>query len=333
MRALVWNGEALRIVPDYPQPKPPVGEALIQVLMAGICNTDIEITRGYLGFTGILGHEFVGTVTEINDDDQSWIGKRVVGDINCACAQTDCVYCNQDLGRHCSQRTTLGIVNRDGCFAEYLTLPVRNLHEVPAAVSTRMATFTEPLAAGFEILEQIHIASTDKVLIVGDGKLGLLINHALTTTGAAITQVGKHPHKLALAQANGCETVLLDAKTQSRLAQQFDVVIEATGSAGGFNFSLACTRPRGKLILKSTIAASHSIDLTPLVVNEITVIGSRCGLFSPALSYLASGAELTPLVSHVFPFEQSIQAFTVAKTKGELKVLLDFSSSDQSSSE
>jgi alcohol dehydrogenase len=320
MKAIFFDGTNLNFSDQFEKPVPLPGEALIRVLVAGICNTDIEITKGYMGFTGIPGHEFVGIVEEINAADQTLLGKRVVGDINCACGQPDCEFCNSNLGRHCPNRTTLGITKRNGSFAEYLTLPIENLLPVPETVSNEVATLTEPLAAGFEILEQVKITPTDEVLIVGDGKLGILINHAVSTTGAKITHVGKHPDKLELVKANGSQTILLEQMPQ----KQYDIVIEATGSASGFNFSVSHTKPRGILILKSTIASSQNIDMTPVVVNEITIIGSRCGLFQPAINYLSTGVDLSPLISQVFPFDKALEAFHAAKTKGALKVMMSF---------
>jgi alcohol dehydrogenase len=319
MKAIVFDGE-LRLSANEPKPVPPPGEALIRVLMAGICNTDIEITKGYMGFKGILGHEFVGVVEEINGAGQSFLGKRVVGEINCACQSDDCEYCRQDLGRHCPNRTTLGIAGRNGCLAEYVVLPVVNLFEVPDSISNEIATLTEPLAAGFEILEQLEISAEKEALIVGDGKLGLLINHALSTTKARITHVGKHADKLKLVEGNGCQTILLDEMP----AKQFDIVVEATGSMSGFQFSIQHAKPRGTVVLKSTIAANQQIDLAPVVVNEITIVGSRCGVFKPALDYLKTGVDLSPIVQAVFPIEKGVEAFKLAQTRGSLKVMVDF---------
>jgi threonine dehydrogenase-like Zn-dependent dehydrogenase len=320
MKAIVFN-EVLKLSLDEPRPIPPRGEALVRVLLAGICNTDIEITRGYMGYRGILGHEFTGIVEEINDNDQSLLGKRVVGEINCACHREDCEYCNRNLGRHCPNRTVLGIVNRNGCMAEYLTLPVENLLEVPVSVSSEIATLTEPLAAGFEILEQIRFFPGQEVLIVGDGKLGLLINHALSTTEARITHVGKHAGKLKIAESNGCETFLLDRMPQ----KLYDIVVEATGNMTGFQFSISHSRPRGTVVLKSTIAADQNIDLAPVVVNEISIIGSRCGLFRPAIDYLKTGADLSPIIQAVYPIDQGLEAFEAARTRGTMKVMIRFS--------
>jgi len=306
---------------DEPKPVPPRGEALVRVLLAGICNTDIEITRGYMGYRGILGHEFTGIVEEINAGDRSLLGKRVVGEINCACHRDDCAFCRQGLGRHCPNRTVLGIFGRNGCLAEYLTLPVENLLEVPGSVTSEMATLTEPLAAGFEILEQIRILPGQEVLIVGDGKLGLLINHALSTTDARITHVGKHADKLRIAERNGSEIFLLDRMPQ----KEYDIVVEATGSMTGFQFSIGHTKPRGTLVLKSTIAADQKVDLAPVVVNEITVVGSRCGLFRPAIDYLKTGVDLSPLIQAVYPIDQGLEAFEAARTRGSMKVMVRFS--------
>jgi threonine dehydrogenase-like Zn-dependent dehydrogenase len=319
MKALIYNG-VLRLSINEPKPTPSKGEALIRILMAGICNTDIEITKGYMGFTGILGHEFVGVVEEINGEDQNLLGKRVVGDINCACGKEDCEFCKKGLGHHCPNRTTLGIAGRNGCFAEYITLPIVNLIEVQDSVPNEIATFNEPLAAGFEILEQLQISPDQEVLIVGDGKLGLLINHALSTTKARITHVGKYADKLKLVEGNGCQTILLNDMP----SKQYDIVVEATGSMSGFQFSLQHTIPRGTLVLKSTIAADQKIDLAPVVVNEITIVGSRCGLFQPALNYLSSGIDLSPLITAIYPVEKGLEAFDVAKTKGSLKVMISF---------
>ena len=319
MKALVFD-DHLKLSNSEPKPVPPKGEALIKVLMAGICNTDIEITKGYNGFKGILGHEFVGIVEEINDKDQSLLGKRVVGDINCACGKEDCEFCQKGLGRHCPNRTTLGIFGRNGCLAEYITLPIVNLLEVPDSIPNEIATLTEPLAAGFEILEQIVITPDKEILIVGDGKLGILINHALSTTGAKITHVGKYADKLKLVEGNGCQTFPLNEMPR----KQFDFVVEATGSMSGFWFSIQHAKPRGTVVLKSTIASDQKLDLSPVVVNEITIIGSRCGLFKPALDYLASGVDLSTLITAIYPIEKGLEAFEVAKTKGSLKVMIRY---------
>ncbi|MDR4988875.1 MAG: alcohol dehydrogenase catalytic domain-containing protein [Bacteroidales bacterium] len=323
MKGLVFDNE-LHYRTDLPKPAVPAGEALIRVLVAGVCNTDIEITRGYMGFSGIPGHEFVGVVEEINDAGKHLLGKRVVGEINCACGSAGCEYCSQGLGRHCPNRTTLGIFQRDGCLAEYLTLPLENLLEVPDHVSNEEAVLAEPLAAGFEILEQLDIQPRHEVLIVGDGKLGLLINHAISTSGASVTHVGKHADKLKLLESLGGKTLLLQQGTDF-LGQQYDIVVEATGSISGFQFSVRHTKPRGFLVLKSTLASDQQIDLSPVVVNEITIVGSRCGLFRPALEYIAGGADLKPLITATYPADKAVEAVEHSMRKGTLKVLIDFS--------
>nr|HPR31519.1 alcohol dehydrogenase catalytic domain-containing protein [Prolixibacteraceae bacterium] len=306
---------------NEPVPVPPPGEALIRVKMAGICNTDIEITKGYMGFMGIPGHEFVGIVEEINDSDQTLLGKRVVGEINCACRRDDCPWCRIELGRHCPERTTLGIFNRNGCLAEYITLPLVNLLEVPEILSDETATLTEPLAAGFEILEQLNLTPEHDILVVGDGKLGLLIHHALSTTGARITHVGKHADKLRIVEKLGGTVYLLGAMPP----KQYDVVVEATGSSSGFNFSVAHTKPRGSLVLKSTLASGQDVDMNPVVVNEITIVGSRCGLFRPALEYLKTGVDLSPIIQAVYPADRALEAFDTARQRGSMKVMVSFS--------
>lgn len=322
MKALVFDKE-LTFRTDISRPEPPAGEALIRVLMAGVCNTDIEITKGYKGFQGIPGHEFVGVVEEINDADQSLLGKRVVGEINCACRKSTCAFCRQDLGRHCPERTTLGIFNRDGCLAEYITLPVINLIEVPEHIPSSVATLTEPLAAGFEILEQLDIKPVHDVLIVGDGKLGLLIHHALSTRKARITHLGKHADKLKLVEGLGGKTQLISG-SQASPGKQFDIVVEVTGSITGFQYSVQHTKPRGILVLKSTLASDQQIDLSPVVVNEITVLGSRCGLFQPAIDYLATGVDMEPLITAIYPADRALEAFEHARRRESLKVLIAF---------
>ena len=318
MKALVFDG-ALKFSAHEPRPEPPPGEALIRVRKAGICHTDLEITKGYKDFTGILGHEFVGVVEEINDPDQRLLGRRVVGEINCACRRPDCNFCRQGLGRHCPDRTTLGISGRNGCLAEYVTLPVVNLFEVPDAVSDETAVFVEPLAAAFEILEQVDLSPGPEVLLAGDGKLGLLINHAFSTTNARITHVGKHPEKLKLIAESGCRTLLCHEMPD----QKYDVVVEATGSISGFQFCMNHVRPRGTVVLKSTLAASPKIDLAPVVVNEITLVGSRCGRFGPALDYLAMGVDLSHLITASYPIAEGLAAFERASAPGSLKVIVD----------
>jgi threonine dehydrogenase-like Zn-dependent dehydrogenase len=314
MLALTLDPE-LRLT-DRPLPTRREGEALIKVRMAGICNTDLEIVRGYMGFRGVLGHEFVGDVVEA--DDPAWLGARVNGEINLSCLE--CEFCAQGLGRHCPKRSVLGILNKDGCFAEYLTLPVANLQRVPAGLSDEVAVFTEPLAAAYEILEQVRVASGQRALVVGDGKLGLLCALALMGTGPDVSLVGKHPDKLAIARAHGVTThELREAPTG-----WFDLVVEATGSPDGFRYAVERTRPRGTLVLKSTFHGDTPLPMAPLVIHEITVVGSRCGPFMPAHAALASGLiDPAPFVHDRFPLRDAARAMERAGQPGVLKVLLD----------
>ena len=317
MKAVIFD-KILKFVTDYPKPEPQQGEALIKVNTIGICNTDFEITKGYMGYKGILGHEFTGVVEEINGDNKSLIGKRVVGEINCGCKECD--YCRQGLERHCFNRSTLGIWKREGCFAEYVCLPVSNLLEIPDTVKDEEAVFVEPLAAALEILEQIHIAPDKKVIVLGDGKLGLLIALTLNACGLNIMLVGKHEEKLSIAAQQGVKTKLL---SELEIKKEYDYVVEATGSITGFETSLALTRPRGTLVLKSTIAASKEFNLAPIVIDEITVIGSRCGQFAAALRLLESRRiDVKPLISDIFSIDKAIEAFERNKEKSSVKVLV-----------
>ena len=317
MKAVIFD-KILKFVTDYPKPQPQKGEALIKVNTIGICNTDFEITKGYMGYKGILGHEFTGVVEEINADDKSLLKKRVVGEINCGCK--DCDYCRQGLERHCFNRSTLGIWKREGCFAEFVCLPVSNLLEIPESVTDEEAVFTEPLAAALEILEQVHIPPDKKVIVLGDGKLGLLIALTLNACGLNVLLVGKHEEKLGIAKKQGVRTQLL---SELKIEKVYDYVVEATGSITGFETSLALTKPRGTLILKSTIAASKEFNLAPIVIDEITVIGSRCGQFAAALRLLESGRiDVKPLITDIFTIDKSIEAFERNKEKSSVKVLV-----------
>jgi threonine dehydrogenase-like Zn-dependent dehydrogenase len=315
MYALVYDGEALRLREDYPRPVPPPGEALVRVRLAGICNTDLEIVRGYMGFRGVLGHEFVGTVEEA--EDRSLIGQRVVGEINAYCGA--CSTCRAGRPTHCPHRTTLGIWGRDGAFAEYLTLPVRNLHRVPDTISDEEAVFTEPLAAALEILEQVHLRPTDRVVVLGDGKLGLLVAQVLALMGCDLLAVGRHQEKLAILARRGIPTAL--ASEAEGLAA--DVVVECTGRPEGFTAARRILRPRGMLVLKSTYHGGVEADLTGLVVDEITLVGSRCGPFPPALRMLERGLmDVRSLISAIYPLARGVEASARAAEPGVLKVLL-----------
>jgi threonine dehydrogenase-like Zn-dependent dehydrogenase len=315
VKALRWDGEALRLEPEHPEPSiDPQQDALVQVRMAGICSTDLQILAGYMGFTGVLGHEFVGDVLE---GPPEWRGRRVVGEINFACGR--CERCAQGLGRHCATRQVLGILNADGCFAERVRVPLANLHAVPDAVRDEQAVFTEPLAAAFEIPEQVHLTPGCRAVVLGDGKLGLLIAQVLRRCGARVEVVGRHPAKLERVARLGIQTRLADAPLEGGA----DLVVEATGSAAGLRRAMELVRPRGTLVLKSTVAAEHALSLAPLVIDEITVVGSRCGPFAPALAALAAGdIDVEPLIEATYPLAEGLEAVEHARRKGAAKVLL-----------
>jgi len=321
MKALIFDNE-LKLVDNYKNPELKAGDALIKTTMAGICNTDEEITKGYMGYKGVLGHEFTGVVQDVfNGADKHMIGKRVVGEINAGCKK--CSWCAKELERHCPSRGTLGIWQKEGCFSEYFTLPVSNLIEIPDNVSDEEAVFIEPLAAANEIMEQVHIKPKDRVALLGDGKLGLSIALVLGALNVDLVHIGKHQNKLDISKNAGNKTLLLDEI--KGLEQSFDVVIEATGSTGGFETSLNLTKPRGTLILKSTIAAKEGLNLAPVVINEINVIGSRCGQFEPVMRLLERGAiDPKPLITKILPFDSAIEAFELNRVKSTLKVLMKF---------
>ena len=323
MKAVVFNDkDGLRLDTNYPKPVPQKGEALIKVSLAGICNTDFEITKGYMGYNGILGHEFVGVVEEVNSDDKSLLGKRVVAEISYGCNDPECEWCAQKNYRHCPNRHTLGIVEKDGCFAEYLTMPLNVLFEVPENVSDEQAVFVEPLAAACEITEQLHIKPIDKVVVLGDGKLGLTTALTLHAQGFDVTLIGKHQNKLDIAKNQKVKTQLLQ---ELKVENNFDVVVEATGSVSGFETSLALVKPRGVLVLKSTIATGKELNLAPIVINEITVLGSRCGQFPPALRLLENDRiDFKPFISGIYNIDDAIEGFEANKSKETLKVLIKF---------
>lgn len=321
MKAIVFD-ENLKLDKNYEKPVPQKGEALIKVSLAGICNTDFEITKGYMGYKGILGHEFVGVVEEINDEDKSLLGKRVVAEISYGCHKPDCEWCNQGLVRHCPDRHTIGIWRKDGCFAEYITLPLEILFEVPENVSNEQVVFVEPLAAACEILEQLHIQPIQKVLVQGDGKLGLTTALTLNAFNYDVTLVGKHQNKLDIAKAQGVKTIHLD---DLDVKPEWEVVVEATGSISGFETAMALTKPRGTLVLKSTVAGSKEFNLAPIVINEITVLGSRCGQFKPALRLLENNRiDFKSFISGIYAVDDAIEAFEKNKDKDTLKVLIKF---------
>ncbi len=317
MKALVWDGHEAKVC-EHPEPVATASdEAIVEVSLAGVCATDLEITRGYMDYRGVLGHEFVGRVEW---GPEEWVGSRVVGEINAACGA--CEVCAEGNPRHCPNRSVLGIQDRDGVFAERVVLPIANLHRVPDEVLDEAAVFAEPLAAAFEILEQVDVGACDHCLVFGDGRLGLLIAQVLATTGASVHAVGRHREKLALLEARGVRTVTADDFEAAPF--QADIVVEATGSADGFARAIAATRPRGTLVLKSTVADAPSVDLAPLVIHEITVVGSRCGPFGPALEALAnSSVDVAPLIAERFPLSRGVEALDRARQKGVLKVLID----------
>ncbi len=321
MKAVVFD-EVLKLDTNYQKPVPAKGEALIKVKMAGICNTDFEITKGYMGYKGVLGHEFVGVVEEVNGDDKSLVGKRVVAEISYGCHKPDCEWCNQGLVRHCPNRHTIGIWKKDGCFAEYITLPTEILFEVPKNVSDEQVVFVEPLAAACEIVEQLHIQPIQKILVQGDGKLGLTTALALNAYNYDVTLAGRHQNKLDIAKKQGVKTIL---SQELKKEPVWDVVVEATGSITGFEDAMALTKPRGVLVLKSTVAGSKEINLAPIVINEITVLGSRCGQFKPALRLLENKRiDFTPMISGIYGIDDAIDAFERNKDKDSVKVLLKF---------
>lgn len=314
MRALVFDKE-LRYQTDYPTPQRKGNEALIRITCAGICNTDLEIINGYMGFKGILGHEFVGVIEECGE--KGLVGKRVVGEINLGCGR--CHYCHEGMRNHCPNRSVLGILNKDGVFADYVTLPVDNLHPIPDSVADEEAVFVEPLAAAFEILEQVNIKPTERVCVLGDGKLGILVSQVISMTGCDLTVVGRHREKLDILGKRGIETRPA-SETDER---EFDIVIDCTGSPSGLESALKLVKPRGTVVLKTTVAKRESIDLNSLVIDEISLVGSRCGPFGPAIRALKMGAvDVRPLISGIFSLNSWMEAFQFASQKGALKTLL-----------
>ena len=314
MKALVYDGR-LRLADDCAEPLPPRGEVRIRTSLAGICNTDLEIVQGYAGFRGVLGHEFVGVVDQADDD--TLLGRRVVGDINVPCGA--CTTCRSGLPTHCPKRTALGIRGRDGTLAEFFCLPVDNLHFVPDELADEAAVFAEPLAAACQILEQVHVRSADHVVVLGDGKLGLLVAQVMALTGCRLTVVGRHPQKLAFLAARGIDVQVGSAG----LGRRADIVVECTGNPDGFAEACSIVRPRGKVVLKSTYQGRINTDLSALVVNEVQLIGSRCGPFPAALRFLVQGhVDVLPLIEAAYPLDSGVEAFQRARRRGALKVLV-----------
>ena len=307
MRALVFNN-SLQYITDYPAPSMNNTDALIRVTHAGICNTDLELIKGYMGFQGVLGHEFVGIVEKCSNDDL--IGKRVVGEINIPCRK--CIYCINQLTNHCPNRSVIGILKRDGAFADYISLPLDILHTLPDSISDEEAVFVEPLAAAFEILEQVPVSPADKVCVLGDGKLGLLIAQVLSLTGCNLIVVGNHSEKLSILDELG-----IKAKMHSSFTDKaFDIVVDCTGSPSGMKTAIEIVKPRGKVILKTTVVKKVFFDTNSIVVKEIELIGSRCGPFGPALKAIESrNIDLYSLISREFSIEEGIKAIQYADRK------------------
>jgi len=319
MRALYFDGQpALK---EVPRPEPGPGEVLVKVHLAGICGTDLEVLRGYHGFQGIMGHEFVGEVAE--PEDSLWLGQRVAGEINIGCGVCD--LCRRGLAGHCRQRRVLGLKDRDGAFAEYLALPAANLHAVAPEIPDTFAVFTEPLAAALRVLEAAKVSPAARVLVVGDGSLGVQISWVLALSGADVHLAGHHPEHLALARPRGVAAFLSDDLP----AGDYDIVVEASGSPSGLELALTRVRPLGTVVLKSTYVGRYPLDPAALVVPEVSLVGCRCGPFAGALRLLRDGRiDPRPLIDHTFPLSQGLEALARAQRPGVLKVLLDCRETD-----
>jgi threonine dehydrogenase-like Zn-dependent dehydrogenase len=313
MRAIVLDDQ-VSVHEGRPTPTPADGEVLVRVLCAGICETDLQLIKGYMGFRGVLGHEFVGVA-----ESGPMAGRRVVGEINCACRR--CETCRSGLHTHCPNRTVLGILNHDGAFAEMIAVPQHNLHAVPDSLSDEVAVFTEPVAAAFQIPAQVTVRPRDRVVVLGDGRLGNLCAQVLARLSDRLLVVGKHPEKLALLTSLGIATALLSDPLDERAA---DVVVDCTGSDAGLPSALKLVRPRGTIVLKTTVAGAQTMAWAPFVIDEITLVGSRCGPFDQALAALEQGwIDVRPLISDRFNLSEGMKALARAQTKPVLKVLLD----------
>ncbi len=314
MRALVLTDDGPRAIDDHPEPDRP-GEAVVALRCAGVCATDLELVKGYMGFEGVLGHEWVGTVVE--HPREAYVGMRVVGDINCPCG--DCATCRAGRPTHCERRTVFGIQDRDGAFSERFALPAGNLHVVPPDVPDEAAVFVEPLAAALEILQQVHVRPTDRVVVLGVGRLGQLVARVLALTGAAVTAVSRNPDRLALLP-DGIQGVTLGEVATGAGA---DLVVDCTGSADGLEQATYLVRPRGTIVMKTTVHDAGALTPIPWVIDEVTLVGSRCGPFAPALRLLASGAvDPTPLITHRYSLDDGVEALDVAASRDSVKVLL-----------
>lgn len=314
---VLWLEDNKISLRDIPQPGKP-NEALIKIRRAGICSTDLELVKGYYPYTGVIGHEFVGEVVEA--EDRSWIGRRVVGEINVTCGR--CEQCLNGRSTHCESRSVLGIINRDGTFAEFTNLPIANLHRVPDSVPDEMAAFTEPLAAALEIQEQVQVKPTDRVLLVGAGRLGQLIAQTLALTGCDLRVVARHTRQQDLLKARGIR-IISEGDALAR-PWGWDIVVEATGSPDGFSLARRAVRPRGTMVLKSTYKGDITVNFSSMVVDEINLVGSRCGPFEPALRLMESGrVDPTVLIAAEFKLGEALKAFERAAETGVLKVLLE----------
>ena len=316
MRAVIFDGR-LRFLKVFPEPEIPSGWALIRVLKTGICKTDIEITRGYKNFKGVLGHEFVGVVEQCHDPD--WVQKRVVGEINVGCGE--CEQCANELERHCPRRRVLGIVDLNGCMADYCVLPLSNLHAVPVSMVDHRAVLVEPLSAACEILEQLELTGSEQAVVLGDGRLGILCAWVLSTVLSDVMLIGHHPEKL---EKGGWRT-LKTAQISANRSDGADIVVEATGSGKGLVDAMSLCRPRGKIVLKSTVVSKSKMNLSSIVVNEQTLIGSRCGRFKTGLRMMESYPDmpLGRLISADYPIEQALEAFKQTTQPDTLKIVLD----------
>ena len=313
MRAVVLS-DSISLVTNHPSPTPQAGEVLVRVLKAGVCETDLQLIQGYMGFRGVLGHEFVGVA-----ESGPYAGRRVVGEINCACGM--CGTCADGLPTHCPNRSVIGILNHDGAFADLIAVPQRNLHLVPDALSDDEAVFTEPVAAAYQIPAQVTIRRGDRIVVLGDGRLGNLCAQVLAGLSDHVLVVGKHPGKLALLERLGLRTVLLRDLPRERMAA---IVVDATGSDTGLPTALALVRPRGTIVLKTTVAGAQTLGWAPVVIDEISIVGSRCGPFERALEALeARRVEVAPLISDRFPLDRGVDALEHARTRPVLKVLLE----------
>ena len=314
MRAIVLDQQQITVRDDHPLPRLADGDVLVRVLRAGICETDLQLIRGYMGFRGVLGHEFVGIA-----ESSPFAGRRVVGEINCSCWK--CETCLAGRPTHCPHRSVIGILNHDGAFADFVAVPQRNLHVVPDSVPTDLAVFTEPLAAAFQILTQLPIRREDRVIVLGDGRLGNLCAQVLARQSDQLLVIGKHVEKLTILRQLGLETCLLEDCPRERLA---DVVVDCTGSESGLPTALQLVRPRGTIVLKTTVAGTQTLAWAPIVIDEVTIVGSRCGPFDRALIALERGEiQVQPLISDRFELPDGLAALQRAQSKDVLKVLLD----------